>query len=350
MIKNSKKNGEADNYDWCFTSGKVSVLESYMLNYKQFEEMLSVDTVENLLKYFTNAKLRYSFSSNGSVAEIERAIESYCFSKTNEIRAFSPSKIVCDIFLIRYKLQDIKNSLKKKFSGTPDEQISVDILKNLEIEHSWKRVETPSGWPLAMLNGMERLKRTLHKDEEPKNNSRWIIDLIMDNTYLSFLKTISEETSSPYIKQYLEKFIFLEMVGSLLRTLALGNNITPLSNFFFNDLHDINNFPNILNLSINDCKVLLKNELSSETVNTIFPNNNERAISNPNIVMLEKISADYLLNIARPWKHIAFGPERILGYLCGLFTEAYNLKLVISGKINGIDSLLLKDRLRICYV
>ena len=351
MIRNSKENEKPNNYDWCFVSGKVTVLESYMLNYKQFEKLLSADTIDDLLKGITNVKPMYSFLDKGSVAEFEKPMEAYCLGVVDEIRTLSPSKTVCDIFLVRYKLRDIKNSLKKKLYDIPDEQIVSDLFKDSDIEHIWK-VEPVSAWSKALLYGMKRLEKALRKKSEnikPENTLR-VIDLIMDNAYLTFLKTVSEEILSTHIRRYLEKFIFMEVMGSLLRTLVLGNSLTPLNNHFLKNLSDINNIPDTLNLSINDCEVLLKDELPQETVNTIFSGRDEKSINKPNLINFEKISHDYLLEIARPWKHITFGPERVFGYLCGLFAEAYNLKLVVCGKINRIDDVLLKARLRRCYV
>jgi len=44
------------------------------------------------------------------------------------------------------------------------------------------------------------------------------------------------------------------------------------------------------------------------------------------------------------------GPERVAGFLWGLWVEAFNMKLVISGKLNHIDSEALKIRVRETYV
>ncbi|HUU70743.1 MAG TPA: hypothetical protein VM186_14535 [Planctomycetota bacterium] len=45
-----------------------------------------------------------------------------------------------------------------------------------------------------------------------------------------------------------------------------------------------------------------------------------------------------------------FGPERIFGYLCALRTEVHNLRLILAGKVNKINSRLLRERLREQYV
>ena len=53
--------------------------------------------------------------------------------------------------------------------------------------------------------------------------------------------------------------------------------------------------------------------------------------------------------MARLTKLQTMGPN-VAGFLWGLWVEAFNMKLVISGKLNHIDSEALKIRVRETYV
>ena len=64
----------------------------------------------------------------------------------------------------------------------------------------------------------------------------------------------------------------------------------------------------------------------------------------------EVLTDDYLLDMIRPVKYTPFSPEKVFGYLCGLTTEVFNLKLVLGGKVHKIGNNLLKERLRKAYV
>jgi len=68
------------------------------------------------------------------------------------------------------------------------------------------------------------------------------------------------------------------------------------------------------------------------------------------ITRFTKLGADLILGGVRPARFAAFGPHRIFGYLCGLQTEAFNLRLLLAGKVNKISTTLLQARLREQYV
>jgi len=63
-----------------------------------------------------------------------------------------------------------------------------------------------------------------------------------------------------------------------------------------------------------------------------------------------RLSENLILDRVRPAKSVAFGPDRVFGYLCGLRTEAYNLRLALAGKVNKISTQLLRARVRRQYV
>ena len=55
---------------------------------------------------------------------------------------------------------------------------------------------------------------------------------------------------------------------------------------------------------------------------------------------------DYLASIARRGVGQVFGPERVFSYICELALQAYNLKVVVCGRLSKIDADMLKRRLR----
>jgi vacuolar-type H+-ATPase subunit C/Vma6 len=58
----------------------------------------------------------------------------------------------------------------------------------------------------------------------------------------------------------------------------------------------------------------------------------------------------HLTRIARSGKMQTAGPERVFAFLVGLQAEIQNMKLVVNGRLNHIDQILLKQRLREGYV
>ncbi|MFQ5714801.1 MAG: V-type ATPase subunit [Candidatus Scalinduaceae bacterium] len=355
-----------DIHDWCFVSGKVNVLESSLFTQQYFEKLMEMNTVDDIFKYIINSKLKDYFTSKENIYAFEQSLDAYFFDYINEIRLLSPITVVCDLFLLRYKFLDLKTFLKNRLIGIPHELISFYILKSSDMEHLWSKKEkvpitglevdlfSPEPLPDSLevlLNGVNNLKKALRENKEfSKNNTLWVIDLIMDNAYLCHLSNISEQISTQYIKEYLEKFIFINVIGSLARAVFTRCNTELLRKYFLQDYLNKTHFLNLLDLPIADWKEILKKELPAEIVNNVISDKVEKDRSKLNLMRCEKLLANYLLDTIKLAKYITFGPERVFGYLCGLDVETYNLKLVIGGKINKIERQLLKDRLRNCYV
>ncbi len=366
----TKDNG-GDIHDWCFVSGKVNVLESSMFTDEFFEKLLDIETVDDIFKYIVNTKLRGYFTRKGYINDFDKLIDAHFFDNINEIRLLSPTTIICDLLLLKYKFLDMKNFIKKKLTDIPHESIPFHILKSSDMECLWKEEDVSTRFTEhktklyadslssetlpeeqdVLFNGVNNLKQVLRENREfPINNNSWIIDLIMDNAYLCYLKKVSEQIPIRYIKEYLEKFVFVKVFESLLRAVITGCNIELLKKYFLQD--DLNKiyFLNLLDLPIPNWKEILIKELPVEIINVTTSLNTEKDRKNINLTKCEKLLDNYLLDIIKPVKYVTFGPERIFGFLCGLSVEAYNLKLLIGGKVNKIENQLLKDRLRNCYV
>jgi V/A-type H+-transporting ATPase subunit C len=327
---------------------------------------MEMNTVDDILKYIANSKLKDYFTSKENIYAFEKSLDAYFFDNINEISFLSPTTMICDVYILRYKFLDLKNFLKNRLTGIPHEPISFYILKSSDMEYLWSKkekvpitgleVDSFSPEPLpdsleVLLNGVNNLKKALRVNKEfSKNNILWIIDLIMDNAYLCYLSNISVQISIQYIKEYLEKFIFIKVIESLVRAIFARCNTELLKKYFLQDCLNRTHFLNLLDLPMADWKEILEKELPVEIVNSVISDKVEANRDNLNLMQCEKVLANYLLDTIKLAKYITFGPGRVFGYLCGLDVETYNLKLVIGGKINKIERRLLKDRLRNCYV
>jgi len=350
-------------HDWCFVSGRVNALESSLFTCQFFEKLLDINSFDDFFRQLLKSKLKDCFTTQDNIHDYERLIDAYFCGNVNEIKALSPDTKICDFFLLKYKLQDLKNYLKHKLSGAPQGPVAF-VLTSPDIEYLWKEMEEIPGTRIkagffppehgpdileALQNGLKSLKVVLNKDKDVlKNNIMFIIDLVMDNAYLCYIEKMCEYFSVEYAKTYLKMFIFINVIKSLLRAMSAGCNIELLKEHYLQGYLYNACFLDLINLPIKEWKEKLKKDLPAELVDCII---SDKVEENINDMARGEIQLDnYLLDIVKQTKHIAFGPERVFGYLCGLDSEIYNLKLLIGGRINKIDSQLLRERMRNTYV
>jgi V/A-type H+-transporting ATPase subunit C len=63
----------------------------------------------------------------------------------------------------------------------------------------------------------------------------------------------------------------------------------------------------------------------------------------------ELLTVNQRLRLAQDGRMQTSGPERVFAFLAGLHAEMQNLKLIVTGRLNNIDPVLLGERLREVY-
>ncbi|MGB4132343.1 MAG: V-type ATPase subunit, partial [Tepidanaerobacteraceae bacterium] len=66
--------------------------------------------------------------------------------------------------------------------------------------------------------------------------------------------------------------------------------------------------------------------------------------------LFEKLIDNFLISLARRGLYKPFGSETVIGYLAARENEIKLLRIIMVGKINGISSDMIRERLRDVYV
>jgi V/A-type H+-transporting ATPase subunit C len=68
------------------------------------------------------------------------------------------------------------------------------------------------------------------------------------------------------------------------------------------------------------------------------------------LTKFEKLSDDFMFELAKKGKYVAFGIEPLVGYLMAKENEVKIIRMIMVGKINEIPNELIRERLRDVYV
>jgi hypothetical protein len=177
----------------------------------------------------------------------------------------------------------------------------------------------------------------------------FIIDLIFDGAYLRYIEDYCKKIEVEIIKRYLKTYQLVKGLKVIRRAISLRFEMNLLNQYFLEGFEHNHLFRKLVinkawasEKSLNEILI----DTHCDTYQSILTNNLFPKIS----FRYEVATDNYLLDILRPAKYTPFGPERIFGYLCGLTTEVFNLKLVLGGKMHRIENNLLRERLRKTYV
>ncbi|HHT9108830.1 MAG TPA: V-type ATPase subunit [Candidatus Wunengus sp. YC64] len=177
----------------------------------------------------------------------------------------------------------------------------------------------------------------------------FIIDLIFDGAYLRYIEDYCKRIEVEIIKRYLKTYQLVKGLEVIRRAISLGLDMNLLNQYFLEGFDQNHVFRKILNETTERTEKTLR-EIFAETYSGMSLPSLFSEVSKNISFRCEVVTDNYLLDILRPAKYTPFGPERVFGYLCGLTTEVFNLKLVLGGKVHRIENNLLRERLRNTYV
>ena len=392
-------------YDWCYVSGRVNVLECSLLNQKFFETLLSCDDFKDVLTNLNNTHLKAYFTHAKHLYEFEKLLDEYYYNRLDEIRSLSPDSAVCGFFLLRNDVHNLKRFIKSEILGASVDKFyrgtmsrdewgnvwqdkstalpeifreSVSFVKKVITRHCHNQTlpyptvqkgefsNSPlekrgeGGFVIHSQGGMKEgvqsitppVSPPLQGGDEGGVKKEWlpfIIDLIFDGAYLRYVEDFCKKIEVEIIKRYLKTFQLMKGLAVIRRAISLRLDMNLLSQYFlegFDKGHVFHKLAkNTVWASEQTVRDVLVETQCNESLQRFLLLNLSRNIS----FRYEVATDNYLLDVLSPVKYIPFGPERVFGYLCGLATEVFNLKLLLGGKVHRVENNLLRERLRKAY-
>lgn len=324
-----------------------------------FEKLLSINNLNDVLTNLSNTPLKAYFTDAKHLNEFETLLDNYYHDKLYEIRSLSPHSAVCDFFLIRNDILNLKKFIKFKTLRISVNKFLRGIISKDTWDDEWhgKATSLPKVFKEA-ISFFKKITMQYSQNRIPSypfTQLPFIIDLVCDGTYLRYIKNFSSEINIEIVKRYLMIYQFVKGLEVIRRAMALGLDMKLLEQYFLEGFDKEHVFYKLIKSTA---------WISEKTVHEAFvgaccntPLLDQYFIQMlslnlfPNISFQYEIVTDnYLLDIIRPVKYIPFGPERVFGYLCGLTVEVCNLKLVLGGKVHGIENKFLRERLKKTYV
>ncbi len=392
-------------YDWCYVSGRVNVLECNLLGANFFEKLLSSDDFKDMLMNLSSTPLKAYFLHVKHLYEFETLLDDYYYSRLCEIRLLSPDSAVCDFFLIKNDFLNLKKFIKSKAFGTGIDNFYrgiinkdtwddlwhgketslpemfkdlVSCIRKVIMSHGQNRIPPYPAMQKGVLNDFpfekggsggfvvpsQKAKSANHNQITPpvspslqggdeggvkKESLPFIIDLIFDGAYLRYIEDYCKKIEVEIIKRYLKTYQLVKGLEVIRRAMALRLDMNLLNQYFLEWFNQDHLFRKLAKNTAWSPEGTLREILVEAHCNTSLQGLLSNLFRNISF-RYEVVSDDYLLDLLCSVKCIPFGPERVFGYLSGLTTEVFNLKLVLGGKIHRIENSLLKERLRKTYV
>jgi vacuolar-type H+-ATPase subunit C/Vma6 len=343
---------QRDPQQWCFVSGKVSALETTLLRDGFFQRFLELDTDididvkrrEYVLSRIRDSALSDYFHTTDDLADYEGIISRRFLEQVREIRKCSPSPVVCDFFLLPYDFMNLKNYLKEKLFGLPPSErfpcaAGDDVWERLWKETSMAEGNLPQLRPTGVYEeAVSALKRLIGIDGTGADDPGRI-DGVLDGHLLRYLPELIAGLRSERLDGYVRDYLRLRAIA-ILQRVPTGREAEML---WF--LRGDEFFEYLVQSPPRHWKDMLLEVVPEAVVEKIVAGERKSLL-----LRYERHVSDYMMERLRFARYTAFGPERVFGYLSGLDTELFNLRLAIGGAMENLDPRIIGDTLRRTYI
>ncbi|MBM4067259.1 MAG: hypothetical protein FJ266_16765, partial [Planctomycetes bacterium] len=222
------------NYDWCYVSGRVNVLECSLLSSNFFERLLSNDDFKDVLTNLNNTPLKAYFTHAKHLYEFETLLDEYYCNRLYEIRSLSPDSAVCDFFLLRNDVHNLKRFIKSKILGASVDKFFRGTMSRDEWDDVWQGKST--ALPEIFRKSVSLIKKSvrynIEKGDVKNELLPFIIDFIFDGAYLRYVEDSCKKIEVEIIKRYLETYQLVKGLEVIRRAVSLRLDMNLLNQYF----------------------------------------------------------------------------------------------------------------------
>lgn len=337
-----KKNRYIDT-DYLHVSAVLRVRETQLLSMDDFNKVLSAKTYEDSIKML--GECGYDIPSDlGQTRDFEKIITGQLKNVYSEIIRLSNgvefNKKLLEIFLIQYDFMNLKSLIKSELLGiSPKEMlfpfgnIPVDVLEEAF------RTRNKNVLGKHLYDSMEKAFDAYSKDQDPQ-----MIDLVCDKEYFEYLLSEAKESGFKFLVEYALLKIDITNVISLVRIKNMNKNFD-----FFKDLVyspgkiGIDVFEN----AYSDEPGSLSHIVEDTSLNDMAECLDAKPVS---LSELEKKADEIICGYIKELRRVPFGAEVVASYILAKEMELKNTRIVLAGKLAGISSEYIRERMRVYYV
>lgn len=317
--------------EWGFVSGRVNVREGRLLSPEFLVSLVSHANVEDLLRHLQETPLKEALLPGAAFSDWSAIIDGLVHEQVVSLRENCPDTRVADLFLLQGDYQNLKRAL----TGEGEFPFAGGLLSEAVL------IQAGSG-DLGALPApfKETARGVIAAMQDPAKSG--MTDWILDGSYLRHALKLADELEAAFISKVMGEYVMVRAIVMLWRGMRSGASIQPYYEWV---------------LPLGDVTATLK-----ELAGTSDPANWAETLPGPlgdrmreaagdedPAQRFEQLCMEYLDGLARQGRGQVYGPERVFSYLWGLFTEAYNLKLIVCGRLSRIGVPVLKRRMRVAH-
>lgn len=326
--------------DYLSLSARVHAMEVSLLSRERMERMLEARTDEEAVKVL--AECGYAELSQVTPEGVDRILAGRRETLLRELEGALPDPRFLEVFKVKYDYHNLKTLLKAEALGREHDRLLVDAGR-IPAAALKERLSGGSqrGLPDTLEKAVREAREVLHATGDPQR-----LDFALDRAYFAEMADLARDTGSDYLKGYVAILVDAANLRCLVRALRMGKGADFLKGVLF---------PGgkvgergILAVAANGGGGL--SELYASTSLRAAAEAGAAAVRGGGLTAFEKACDDAVTHYLAGAKYVPFGEAPVIGYLAAVDSELTNLRIILSGRMAGLDADTIRERLRETYV
>lgn len=324
--------------DYLFLSARIKAMEGRLLSHERMERMLEAPAPEDAAKVLQECG--YDEMPHLGEQALEKVLAEQREKTFHELYSAVPDHNIIDVFKVKYDYHNAKTVLKAEAMGVDPAPLMVDTGRVapgelLEKVHS----SDLRGLPSILQSAIGEAREVLNTTGDPQ-----LADFALDRAYFQDMYHIAQESGSAFLEGYVRIQIDSANLRSVVRTLRMGKSMEFLRGVLFEGGNI--DTSRILNTAAGG---------NLEELYAISPlkeaaEAGSAALNGGRLTRFEKLCDDAVLNYVAGAKYVAFGEAPVIGYLAAKENELTSVRIIMSGRMAGLDADTIRERLRESYV
>ena len=326
--------------DYLFLSAMLRARESKMLKRSKAEAMLDASSFAEAAR--SVADCGYKDMSAMNAKEIEKTLNERRAEEFADLGKMAPNEDVVDVFRTKYDYHNVKTLLKSEAENVDRSDLISDSGR-IPVEKLTEAIREDQyvGVPSILGDAIKEAKSVLARTGNPQ-----LADFILDRAYFQELDGFATELNSDFLKGYIQVMIDSANLRSAVRTLRMHKDADFLKTAFIpGGTVDEARLSSVAFSGNGEGLAQLFNTGTLSKAAAL----GAAAATGGTMTEFERACDDAVTAYLKGSGLVAYGEEPVITYLAKLESEITTIRMILTGRLAGIDPQVIRERLRDLY-
>lgn len=324
--------------DYLYISTRVRSLENKLLTHERMERMLEARSNEDAAKVLSECG--YEELEPLTVLNLEKSLAAAREETFRELAESSPNPKLVDVFRIKYDYHNAKALIKCAATNQDTTRLLIDAgrIPAADLQNAVRQGDL-SSLPQALREAMEAASDKLAATGDPQK-----CDFALDKAYYAELVALAEASHSQFLQGYVRIMIDAANLKSAVRVMRMAKDAGFLSSVL---VEGGNASPEIITQAAKG-ETSLEEAFSGPLRDAAVLG--AAAAKGGRQTAFEKACDNALNDYLKQSQMMPFGDAVLVAYAAAKENEITAARIILTGRLSGVPTESIRERLRDAYV